>query len=54
MVSQSIIRIPDWVKPYVPLRGALGLSLYHGGGLRAPFLCSRDGAGKANATGPRA
>ena len=54
MASISILGIPFWGKPYLPLLGALGLSLYHGGGLRAPFLFSRGGAGMANATGPRA
>jgi len=52
MASISRMRIPHWVKLYLPLLGALGLSLCHGGDLRAPFLFSREVAGMANATGP--
>ena len=53
MASISIIGIPCWGKLYLPLLGALGL-LYHGGGLRAPFLFRRGVAGMADATGPQA
>jgi hypothetical protein len=54
MASISIIGIPYWGKLCLPLLGALGLSLCHGGGLRAPFLFSREVAGLAGAKGPRA
>ena len=54
MASISIMGIPYWGKPYLSLLGALGLSLCHGGRLRAPFLFSLGVAGMANATGQRA
>jgi hypothetical protein len=43
MAFISIIGMTGWVNPYSRLPGALGPSLSHGGGLRAPFFIGKLG-----------
>ena len=50
MVFTRLPGITCWSNTYLSLPGACGLSSYHGGGLRAPFLLGCGVAGMADHT----
>ncbi len=47
MASVSVLGMHGWSNTLVPLLGALGPSLCHGGGLRALFLCEPQGGSQS-------